>query len=297
MSECPVWILTWKRPDCLNRLIRQLYNEGFTNINIMSNHPELLVEDDLISKNIINNAVINTLTEPESNSWCTRSWNSIALKAFKSGEECMFFQDDTTINPGFGDWFRSVSKKYDLLWGPAGDQWFYFTKTVFANAGYFDERFISCFCGDCDWLRRAYHRNDKSKLCIEDTHDWGIIHNPCGVRQFVNHGYGRRGSHLDNHWEAIKHGYLGRLVTYTEGLYYQKWGRKMQEKISESPSEPLIVEVDWYPWFTQDVLGETYINLYDERAKKFATDVGGEFLSNLNQKATPEVKEFLCKGC
>lgn len=257
MIDIPVWVLTFNRPRVLNRIIGQLIEEGFSNINILSNHPTVQIYQNYLDSGNVQSCIINSLNDEESNSWCARSWNTIFVKNFKHNNRLLAIQDDTTVRRGFGNWFTDNSARFDFMWGPAGDQWFYLTLKVLATAGWWDERYLACFCGDADFMRRVYYRYDQSKLSIEESHQWGFTHNPCGISNMVNNGDARPwigGADCNQHEEIKIGGYLDPLIAYTEGLYMSKWGHTINERINETPADCQMVEVDWYPWFTKKYL-------------------------------------------
>jgi hypothetical protein len=222
----------------------------------MSNHPDLLVDERFVDT-VIKNVVINTLNDPESSSWCARSWNTIFLKNFKTERELIAIQDDTTINRGFGEWFLNTSAAYDFIWGPAGDQFFYLKREVLETVWWFDERYLACFCGDSDWMRRVYQGYDKSKLTIEESHHWGFNHNASGITRMVNNGDARpwiTGAHTNQHEQFKQCGNLDSVLAYCQDHYKKRWGVSIDDKITDTPltnKHLQIPDVDWYPWFTK----------------------------------------------
>lgn len=253
MINIPVWILTFNRYDSLNRLIDELRSEGFVNISVLSNHPDLSIYEHNLNT-IINHTVINTLNDAESSSWCTRSWNTILHKNFKTNRELIAIQDDTTINHGFGKWILDAREKYDFIWGPAGDQFFYLRRNILETVWWFDERYLACFCGDSDWMRRIYQECDKSKLSIEESHQWGFNHNQSGISQMVNNGDARPwipGAHVNQHEEFKKCGNLDSVLSYCQDHYMKRWGVSIDDRINDTPRQLLLPNVDWYPWFTK----------------------------------------------
>lgn len=261
MINIPVWILTFDRPKSLNRLLRQLADQEFVNINILSNHPDLYVESDIIKADILKQPVINTLNDVESNSWCTRSWNTVFLKNFKHYDEIICIQDDTTINPQFGTWIAGASNEFDFVWGPAGDQFFYAKKSILRTVGWWDERYLACFCGDADWMRRVYYSYDNSKLSIEERHQWGFTLNPTGIGGMVNDGDARqwneaRGGYLNQCQQFEKDGTFHPVLKHCQDHYYAKWGVSIDAPIDKNPGLRQFGEIDWYPWFTKKYMGK-----------------------------------------
>lgn len=252
-----VWILTFNRPVALNRLIHQLGSQGF-NVNVFSNYP--VVDLDPRSKVITEKVIINTLNSEESNSWCARSWNTIMMKGFSdTKKELICIQDDTMVSDDFADWILEQKEKFDFIWGPAGDQFFYLKFEVLQRTGWFDERYIGCYCGDADYLKRVYLSqmvaDRMSKISVEDTHNWGFLWNPCGTSQKVITTYQSKtvDPNYDNqHWQFEKIDPENPTIKASQNHFLDKWG------ISLDNGKPLIEsllkktnEIDWYPWYTK----------------------------------------------
>ena len=136
------WILTFDRPQALNRQIDTF--KSWTDVHIFTNHPHIGLSEENGKLHGEGKLPIlhNTLSDPEATSYCARSWNNIFLKGFKDAEEMICVQDDTCItNPErLKNIILSARPHYDFIWGPAGDQFFYVKKKVLQKVGWFDER-------------------------------------------------------------------------------------------------------------------------------------------------------------
>ena len=249
-----VWILTFNRPSALNRLVRHFGEQGFKS-NIFSNYPT--IELDKSNEQYLGSYVINSLNSPESNSWCARSWNTILMKAFDGeDDEAILIQDDTDIAPNFGRWIEDQKLRYDFIWGPAGDQFHFIRKSVLKKVGWWDERYIGCYCGDAEYVKRVYHTWDKSRISVEDSHNWGFVHNPSGVSQHIittwdskvtaNPGY------ENQHWEFERINKCNPTLAHSQGHFRTKWGVDLDNNrpVIESWDRKL-PEIDWYPWFSK----------------------------------------------
>lgn len=254
-----IWILTFNRPDALNRLISNFTNQG-VNVNVFSNHPEVRIDEHL--RPMVNRVIINTLNSSESNSWCARSWNTMYMKTFEDDEQGVFIQDDTNISPNFIRWLVEQKRKYDFIWGPAGDQFHYITKDVFRKTGWWDERYIGCYAGDAEYLKRVYMNNDQSKMSVLDTHNWGFSLNNEGIDRNVITTFESKTvdrNYENQHWEFERICGAGGQTTETNPVilhaqqhFRNKWG------IDLDNGRPVIgdlnrksPEIDWYPWFTK----------------------------------------------
>ena len=261
-----IWILTFNRKEALNRLISHFGSLGYKP-NIFSNHPEIKVARD--NMKFIGEAVVNTLNTHESNSWCARSWNSILMKTFNSdNEEAILIQDDTDIAPTFSDWINREKQKYDFIWGPAGDQFHYIHKKVLQKVGWWDERYIGCYCGDAEYVKRVYMEYDRDRISVQDTHNWGFHHNPCGVMENIVTTYESKTIDPDydnQHWELERKLCCGNntssnnpTLKHSQQHFRNKWGVDLDNNrpVIDSLNRAM-PEIDWYPWATKK-FGITY---------------------------------------
>lgn len=256
-----VWILTFNRPKVLNRQISYFGQRGY-DVCVFSNHPEVHVDED--NNKYIKQIVINTLSDKESNSYCARSWNNIFIKCFKTEDEAIFVQDDTAISGDVKPFIDSNRDKYDLIWCPAGDTFFYMKKSVLAKVGWFDERYLGCYCGDADFLKRCFMNYDKTRLSVNDSHDWGFAMNDIGIRSCFSSN--RQDRELDTTYINQHHEIEGIVGVHTNSIldhstnhFKAKWGTPGNGingigSMLLYLNPPLFPEIDWYPWFTKRYL-------------------------------------------
>lgn len=263
-----VWILTFNRPEALNRLV---FHFGAQNqkVNIFSNYPSVQIRED--NRKHIDKIIINSLNSEESNSWCARSWNTIMMKAFAKDEEAILIQDDTDISMEFMNWINEQKNKYDFIWGPAGDQFHYMRKSILQKVGWWDERYIGCYAGDAEYLKRVYMNYDKDKISAQDSHNWGFVHNPCGLQNHVITTYNSKTidtNYENQHWEFERISGDGGKTTETnptilhaQQLFRDKWGIDLDNgrPIIDSLNRKM-PEIDWYPWATKKFEVTYYAN-------------------------------------
>ena len=243
----PVWILTFNRPLALNRLITTLGRQGLR-VNVFSNHPDVMYSEE--SNSYVDQTIINTLNSAESNSWCARSWNTMMMKGFANSDELIMIHDDTMVAPGFHDWIKQAKQQYDFIWGTAGDQFYYLKFDVLKTVGWWDERYIGCYCGDADWLKRIFMTYDNNKLSAQDTHNWGFHHNPCGVMNYINVHVKNVDPNYENQHEELERKAKGTVIC-SQTHFRNKWGKDLDNgRPVIEPSERLMTEIDWYPWFS-----------------------------------------------
>jgi hypothetical protein len=269
-----VWILTFDRPAALNRLVKHFSEQGIKP-NIFSNHSKILISRENL--NNYNQVIANNLNTDESNSWCARSWNSILIKCLESGDdEFVLIQDDTDIGPNFVNWLNEQKQKYDFMWGPAGDQFHFIRKSVFQKVGWWDERYIGCYAGDAEYLKRVYIDWDRDRISVEDSHNWGFRHNACGISENVITTYQSKTvdtNYENQHWEFERILGCGQttsetnpVIKHAQAHFQWKWGIELDN------GRPLIEnltraqrEIDWYPWATKKYGVTTYENYFTSR--------------------------------
>jgi hypothetical protein len=267
-----VWILTFNRPAALTRQILTWGRAGYE-VHVFSNHPDVSVTEQealqYITQPVDVRVNYNSLSYPESNSWCARSWNSIFIKAFmgkRMDDGVVFVQDDTNCAHDFPTLIRHNANVYNFMWGPAGDQWFYMCKEVLANVGWFDERYLGCYCGDADFLLRVWKYHEKKgslgTIAVEEHHDWGWVHQPVGIEKFITRDVQSKAidaSYVNQH-EEMQNDKLKKRNTALEqsqSHFKAKWGlpgngiNGIGPLISHKNVVQQIPDIDWYPWFTE----------------------------------------------
>jgi len=262
VPECEVWILTFNRPDALNRLVENFGKQGMT-VNIFSNYPELNLRPDL-REQYVNQLIFNTLNSKESSSWCARSWNTIMMKAFENPNvtEAILIQDDTNIGPDFVSWFKLQRRHYSFIWGPAGDQFHFLRKNILQQTGWWDERYIGCYCGDADYVKRVYFTSNTSYISVTDSHNWGFNINDCGLANHVITEYQSKligGNYENQHWQFESIDKENPTIRASQQHFREKWGVELDNNEPVINSyERKLNEIDWYPWFSKKHEIETH---------------------------------------
>ena len=263
MAENKTWILTFDRPHALNRLIESLGRQGIRS-SVFSNHPKVQLLNS--NRQYVDEVVVNSLNATASNSWCARSWNSIMIRAWNANVSGLtLFQDDTFISDNYGKWMEEQTQKYDFMWGPGGDQWHYLTFDAFRKTGYWDERFIGCYCGDADYMRRVWLNNDPARISVEEKHEWGFFHNVSGIRENIlteMHIKTIDPNYENQHWQLEKGG--NPTIRASDRHFFEKWGFTLKDGIpvvKPDANQRRMNEIDWYPWFTKIYKVETHTGL------------------------------------
>lgn len=254
-----VWILTFNRPAALNRQIETFGSAG-CDVYIFSNYPSI----EVLNKNrtYVKGWIVNSLSDELANSYCSRSWNNMFLKALKDKTHAIFVQDDTSVRSSVVDLIRNNCERFDLIWGPLGDTFFYLNRNILSKVGYFDERFLGCYCGDADFLKRCYTYYDKSRLSIFEAHDWGFVHNDIGLRDHIEIDIASRavdGNYINQHVEIERMGGENTILIHSQQHFKQKWGLPGNGingigSIADYNLPQIVPDIDWYPWFTKRYL-------------------------------------------
>lgn len=237
-SRMVIAIVTWNRPAKLQALARTLSATApdYRGMYVIVNHPDGAVGFDPPFRC----RVVNSGRPPEHPGCMAKSWNLAMLWAFRDPEVewLLCAMDDLEVSPGWADCLG----RYDasLYLAPAGDVGFLFNRDTLRKVGWFDERFPTIGFQEWDWQVRAIKGLGTAQVSIEDAHGWR--HNPVGLSGHWAH-YGTAENRQRNPlWEPIAAGWLT-----------QKWGRGIGDVIAMLASgdiaDPLIAEIDWYPWF------------------------------------------------
>jgi len=253
------WILTFERPLALDRLITQFGKQG-VKVNVFSNSPHIELNKSTF-ETYSPSIIVNSLNDRNSSSWCARAWNSIFLKGFQNSDALVCIQDDTNISDDFIEWLENVSQQNDFISGPTGDQFFYIHKKVFQKIGWWDERYLGCYCGDADYFKRVYLGYDKTRVSIQDTHNWGTIYNPCGVMDSIITTFESKtiDPNYDNqHWVLEKLCESNPTLQHSQGWYRRKWGIDLDINASFicNGVDKIESDVNWYPSHSK-ILGVT----------------------------------------
>lgn len=257
------WILTFSRPAALNRQIAAFGR--WTGVKIFSNHPEIQLTSEHADFHKAGDLPIlyNSLSDPEATAYTARSWNSMFLKCFKEEDEAIFVQDDTHITnwEAVRDIVLTNKERYDFMWAPAGDQFWYMKKKVLQEVGFFDERFSTgAFCGDADFLKRVWLNYDRNKLSIVEKHDFGFSHNSIGLENYIPtdiHSKAIDSNYQNQHQEIQRLDPRDVWMSYAQEFWKQKWGHPLNGvgPITQFSEPPKFPELFLYPWFTKKYLG------------------------------------------
>jgi len=257
------WILTFNRPAALNRQIASF--SPWTDVKIFTNHPDVQLSPgshDLHTRGFLP-ILYNSLSDPEATSYCARSWNNIFLKAFKHVDEIICVQDDTHITDweAIRDLVLRGRERYDFMWAPAGDQFFYIRKKVIEKVGFFDERYGFCYAGDADFLKRVWMNYDKDRLSIVEKHDFGFSHNSIGFENYIPTDVGSKAidcDYVNQHWAAEKLGQQNYGILSAQKHWVDKWGHPLNGvgSFTQFTSLPRFSELQWYPWFDSKYLND-----------------------------------------
>lgn len=256
VKKLSVWIVTYNRPDAINRTIQDFLQTtpSYVPINVISNHSNLQLDQDYGPRVKI---YMNILRPDQSWGYLARNWNQCFYFGFKEYEWVLCSQDDVRILPG---WLENIQQHpdYDFYTAPYFDVIFMINRHAFRQVGWFDERFVVMDYQDNDFFRRCYQRLGKEKISSEDKHGWqwngrstGFI-NPIGQSSFWRHGPDEGYIQPDDHPRGRGD---KRFIhnTINANFLYKKWGATIKRNHQELNLRQRIPDIDWYPWFTKEM--------------------------------------------
>jgi len=263
INQLSIWIVTYNRPDALNQAISDFLESTPENvpINVISNHSKLNLFKDYGSRVRV---WMNNLRSDESWGYLSRNWNQCFYLGLRDYEWILCSQDDVRVKKG---WIELIQQNphYDFYTASYFDVVFMLNQSAFKKIGWFDERFIVMDYHDNDYLRRAYQKLGREKICAEDKHGWmlngkftGFI-NPINLSKYWIHspeeGYKQPDDHPRGRGKEVIH---NRANT---NFLYEKWGAIIKINHQELNLKQRIPDIDWYPWFTKYIFektGESY---------------------------------------
>ena len=262
-NNVELWISNWKRPDSLNKTIRNWLNTfEFERVNIVANHSSITdesIDNDLFSKVKIwpNSLRHDSAIGPQS-----VLYNQMYIHTFLNGKNyCIHAHDNMNINKDWVD--KIISTDYDLYIAPQGDQVVLMTKQGLKTFGWWDQRYSTNGHHELDYISRALHKckvKEIGKASLYDLHPhWDLDGNGRKILSYNSVG-------LENSWTRMSHGAVpqesrhqavyDRLIWQKEKWYsasypwvegYQTTYKGIHEGSSKS-------EIDWYPWLNLESL-------------------------------------------
>lgn len=255
-----IWILNWKRPETLNKVIRSWLNScDIDKINVVSNHSS--VTQQSIDKDLVDNVIVwrNTMRHDRSFGPLARTINECYVHTFLANKKyCICSHDNMIIQKGWQDTINSSD--YDLYFAPQGDQIHIMSLQGLKDFGWWDERYSSNGHHELDYLSRALNKClfQNKKASLVDIHFWqpndrytegtNLKYNDVGLSNFF--------SRMDT-VEAAKTGYKGaKFEQICSEWQNKKWGTEnnhvegYQTSVKGVYKGPIIAdEINWYPWF------------------------------------------------
>jgi len=178
MKNLKIYIVTYKRPEILNKTLDILFNKtdfssvSNTEVNIINNHSEFSLNEEFIDKvNVIHN---NTRSDNDTGN-LARNWNEALIDGFKDlnnpdAKVVVTMQNDIVLHP---DWTKNLLRmhqKYTFVTGQLGDNIVSYRPEAVKNIGMWDERFLTPGNKEADYYIRALIYNKEKSLIGDIVH-------------------------------------------------------------------------------------------------------------------------------
>lgn len=270
MKNVKIFIVTYKRPEVLNKTLDALFNRTDfnlipdTEVNIINNHSDFSLDDEFKQK--VN--VIHNNARPD---WDTgnlaRNWNQALVHGFKdlNNPDCKILttmQNDIDLSPKWASNLLKMHKKYTFITGQLGDNIVSYRPEAVKRIGLWDERFITPANKEADYYIRAMILN-REKSLINDKIHGRILNNSEALELDTSNYQGgepewRNEKSSDNSKEGWYHTsqifYWKWKDTWKEQPSYYGWlTRWSKEFINNPPSLPKVPNFIQYYYFEKDV--------------------------------------------
>lgn len=259
-----VYIITYKKNDVLNNNLKTLW-ESITNpenieVNILSNHPDIFIEDENKRENL--KIIFNTTRMTHAWGYLSRDWNFCILDCFKTWQNpnnidwLVMAQNDVTWVKGWDEWLIK-NKDFDFISQPRGDQAMALNIDAVKKVGFFDERFTTLHCQEVDYFIRATYRL-RGRCSINDDHEvaklsFNSVGNVITETSFSGFNYEDETFHnIKNMDESIN------FINYKYEEYVFK------NDINNLNKHIKNREINWYPFFWDEYepIKETFLKEY-----------------------------------
>lgn len=170
MKFMKIYIVTYKRNDVLNALLKNLYKTDFslyenTEVTIINNHTDFYINEKLYP----NVKVMHNMTRPDwSPGNLSENYNQAFLDGFRSLKkpDCKYLvtlQNDALLNNNWVSNLIEMHKKYSFVFGEYGDNFASYMPEAVRKIGMWDENFCGGQYKEADYCIRALiHNKDKS---------------------------------------------------------------------------------------------------------------------------------------
>ena len=163
MRNIKIYIVTYRRPNILNKTLDILFNKTDfpsipnTEVNIINNHSEFRLNEEFEGRV----KVIHNNTRPD---WDTgnlsRNWNEALLHGFKDlnnpdAKIVVTMQNDIVLCENWTTNLLKMHQKYTFITGQLGDNIVSYRPEAVKKIGMWDERFLTPANKEADYYIRA----------------------------------------------------------------------------------------------------------------------------------------------
>lgn len=175
MKFMKIYIVTYKRNDVLDALLRNLYLETDfpkyknTEVTIINNHTDFHIDQDMFP----DVKVMHNMTRPDwSPGNLSENYNQAFLDGFRNlkkpdAQYVVTLQNDALLAPNWVENLLEMHKKYTFVFGEFGDNFASYMPDAVRKIGMWDENFCGGQYKEADYCIRALIHN-KEKSIIND---------------------------------------------------------------------------------------------------------------------------------
>ena len=226
MKNIKIYIVTYRRPEVLNKTLETLFNKTDfnsvpeTEVNIISNHSEFYLDESFRGKV---NVLHNTLRPDVDVGNLSRNWNQSLLNGFKDlnnpdSKIVVTMQNDIVLHERWCSNLLKMHQKYNFIVGRIGDNIISYTPGSVKRIGLWDERYCSICHKEADYFLRALILN-REKSIINDVYHKRFL-NETGYLPLEKMTY----QGAESEWLKVKNRDSANNATkHSSQIFYYKW--------------------------------------------------------------------------
>lgn len=249
-----MYIVTFRNSKDLTLNLQSLFASTWSGhhleIFVINNHSDFQLDEQLSNQV----KILHNVCRPDfSTGHLSRNWNQAIVNGFKNinNPDCdilIHCQDDTVFMPNWCDDLINLHEKYSFIQMGVGDNFCSYLPDSIKKIGLWDERFCGIGFQEADYFMRArIHNSDNS--CIND-YVHGRLHNPTHLKicersePIIVNG---KVNHSVFHRESTKYHFVNK------NFFNKKWGVAPEQWDNKTPTQSLIENYIFYPYFELDI--------------------------------------------
>jgi len=228
MARIKVFIVTYNRPELLDRLLCSIENSDLADnggeVYIINNYGKLRLPKFKSVK------ILDNVCQPDfADGHLARNWNQALILGFKNlitpdADIVVCLQDDTVVQPNFTSTLIEQHKRFAFISAGAGDELHSYTRQAVVHIGLWDERFNSIYHQEGDYFLRAMRQNKRGiiEVSINDNQ-----HKRLWNELSVNPLMPTVCAHVRGDQRIEAH---SSIHAYNQSLIIKKWGAIVEKK-------------------------------------------------------------------